>query len=369
MNAGERWLFEYVKVTHTHKEQLFFSSKRARTSSHRFELLPAEAVEFTRGWMAWTDTHVAHLVNTVPLAGHDEVGLGLIDGTAAFAEPLACSLAAHDEPNEEPLGFVWLFNPTYDTRTATLVLDDRLSRFDDCLYAANATAAEKPDSFLELVEVYRCGSPATASVQRHSRLGTIPTRNLTLVETSLEARTIDEGSNAYAASVAFQSTSRSLPKSERTCRYCRWGQATAGDLLATASYGSSLALALDGSSCLMLSVSFARSPTTTMTSRKKLWRHAQKVPLTPTTTRAAAAGNSSFVGSATVPLALFDQLDARKASYPVQWTAVDADASWLNPSRLLLFLQLNCRPLRRATLLYFLERESGVESQRWTDEY
>ena len=43
-----------------------------------------------------------------------------------------------------------------------------------------------------------------------------------------------------------------------------------------------------------------------------------------------------------MPAAVFAQLKTRQTAYPIAWGAQDADASWLQPARLLLFLQLNC---------------------------
>mmetsp|Transcript_82401 Transcript_82401/g.217385 ORF Transcript_82401/g.217385 Transcript_82401/m.217385 type:complete len:299 (+) Transcript_82401:2-898(+) len=37
-----------------------------------------------------------------------------------------------------------------------------------------------------------------------------------------------------------------------------------------------------------------------------------------------------------IPSAIFDQLKARQANYPISWTANDRNASWLDPSRLLM---------------------------------
>ena len=68
--------------------------------------------------------------------------------------------------------------------------------------------------------------------------------------------------------------------------------------------------------------------------------HAAPVNLVPGPT--GKDGNASFTGTATVPAAVFAQLASRAKAYPVPWDIRDDDASWLQPQRLLLFLQLNC---------------------------
>ena len=68
--------------------------------------------------------------------------------------------------------------------------------------------------------------------------------------------------------------------------------------------------------------------------------HAAEVALKPGPT--SPDGNATLTGTATVPAAVFAQLKARDAAYPVPWGPEDADTSWLRPGRLLLFLQLNC---------------------------
>lgn len=56
--------------------------------------------------------------------------------------------------------------------------------------------------------------------------------------------------------------------------------------------------------------------------------------------------NASFVGgllegTVRVPAAVFAQLTERAAAYPVEWTTDDAQIAWLNPSRLLVSIDVN----------------------------
>lgn len=107
-----------------------------------FTLFPKEDVAFIRDWLAWTDAHIDFLKNTVPLPNMDEVALGLVDGSAAFAHPLSCNFsAAHSNATtqqvDSPLGFIWFFNPGYSATSASVTLDDSLSPFDSCSTSAH----------------------------------------------------------------------------------------------------------------------------------------------------------------------------------------------------------------------------------------
>ena len=92
---------------------------------NEFSLFPQADVAFIKRWLIWTDANIAALKNTVPLPGLDEVGTGLVDGTAAFEFPIACSGFEQ--------GFVWLFNPTYTQRNVSFQLSaDALSPAHPC---------------------------------------------------------------------------------------------------------------------------------------------------------------------------------------------------------------------------------------------
>lgn len=49
--------------------------------------------------------------------------------------------------------------------------------------------------------------------------------------------------------------------------------------------------------------------------------------------------NGSVTGSFVVPRRVFDQLNAHKRQWPSPWTPGDYQTTWLDPSRLLLFVQ------------------------------
>ena len=76
-----------------------------------FHMLPQSDRDFITHWLSWTDTNLAYLRNTIPIANLRGPGLGRVDGTAAMAE-------------EE--GFVFLFNPSPRIHNASLVVDESL---------------------------------------------------------------------------------------------------------------------------------------------------------------------------------------------------------------------------------------------------
>jgi hypothetical protein len=60
--------------------------------------------------------------------------------------------------------------------------------------------------------------------------------------------------------------------------------------------------------------------------------------------QAVTVGESTFTGGTvrgelTIPRRVFDQLAARKRSWPIPWTAEDSLTTWLVPDRLLLYAQ------------------------------
>lgn len=253
-----------------------------------FRLFPQADVDFIKRWISWTDTHISALRNTVPLPQMDEVGIGYVDGTAAFEWPVVCK-------NFEE-GFVFLFNPGYQTRNASFELSpDALSPWHSCRDDTDDTTSGLARD---------ASTPSFAIVQLYP-----PPIN----------------QSGFAKSAALNDI---------------------------------LTIELAGSSALMLRISKASTGSTAshrhhlppplrrepfhMSAVQRLdgFGHAAQVQLGRA--HSTKDGNVSFTGTTTVPVWVFEQLAARQAAYPVRWDQRDNDASWLRPERLLLFLQLNC---------------------------
>src|SRR3569833_2384947 len=55
----------------------------------------------------------------------------------------------------------------------------------------------------------------------------------------------------------------------------------------------------------------------------------------------ASINGGMLTGTVQVPSAVFEQLAARASLYPVNWTAADSAVAWLNPARLLAYVDVN----------------------------
>jgi hypothetical protein len=104
--------------------------------------------------------------------------------------------------------------------------------------------------------------------------------------------------------------------------------------------GANFSVALDGRSARVLTVGPAGPQPLRLAAPRAapLFQHNQPV--------AGMAHNASFAGgrlagTVHVPQAVFDQLAARAAAYPVPWTSDDLAVAWMNPSRLLLSVDVN----------------------------
>ena len=123
-----------------------------------FELFPAEDVAFIQRWLNFSDDNMAALRRTVPLPGMATVAGGSVDGTAAFPVPPSCygsadgadistsiysegpgaQLGQKDADADAP-GYIFLFNPGYLAKNASVLLDDRLSSYHPCQYGRTRT--------------------------------------------------------------------------------------------------------------------------------------------------------------------------------------------------------------------------------------
>ena len=341
-----------------------------------FALFPSTDIAFIREWLAWTDQHIPHLANTLPLNNLDQVGLGLVDGTAAFARPLACSLfepteaeLSHSDPAAAALGFIWLFNPGYKTASTVVTLDGLLTPegglVGSCAERVDSTPVSSAGGF-EVRQIYPSNaSSAPQSAQLGGKLafdldGSSAAMFAVFLKQPAAPETLTvHGIVASSATLSEGGTILELAGVQ-------------GELGSTAQHAvvSISAVVEDGEGCSQLQQSLrglvingnslalnvgwqldavrtgagggcqVQLPPLKFGTAVQPFPHAAEVALTPGPT--TPNGNASFSGSATVPAAIFAQLKARDAAYPIVWGPEDDDASWLRPGRLLLFLQLNC---------------------------
>ena len=103
--------------------------------------------------------------------------------------------------------------------------------------------------------------------------------------------------------------------------------------------GANFTVELDGRSARVLALGPALADRRLALPRPTpVFRHNQ--PVTGMAHNASFAGGR-LTGTVRVPQAAFDQLAARAAAYPVPWTADDLAVAWMNPSRLLVSIDVN----------------------------
>jgi hypothetical protein len=351
-----------------------------------FTLFPKADVAFITNWLAWTDTHIAYLENTVPLIDMDEVALGLVDGTAAFKDPLSCAggptsssgSRSGGDGDESPLGFVWLFNPAYAKSTASVTLNDELVPVTAWTLrnGCNHESGAGPSTEFTITQLY----PLDGTAPVHAKWNESITFNLDGSSAVMLQVSLAASARVGAASVEDEPQVKGI-----VAESVRWngsagilvldgvvgayGAETSGVTVTVPQNVSGAAMGCAASAVLVNGVTVATDACTTgATTTHTLPRlrfggveatpfpHSNEIVLKCThpahtavnfVDKAAACkpnddGNVSFSGSTLVPRVVFDQLDARNKGYPILWDARDDDASWLRPQRLLVFLQLNC---------------------------
>ena len=188
-----------------------------------------------------TDTNLAYLKNTMPIATLNGPGLGKVDGTAMM--------------NAEDEGFVFLFNPNLRIHNATLSVDESMG-------ISNASMSSK----YTVTELYP---------REGAAVGT-------------------------------------------------WSH---GDLLSVSVMGSDARV-------LQLTKASATADETLAIADDSLPAVYHAMPISESLPPASNTGGS-FSTKFTIPAAIPAQLAARAKAYPIQWTAKDRLATWLDPNRLL----------------------------------
>ena len=339
-----------------------------------FNLFPKEDVAFIHDWLGWTDARIDYLKNTVPLPGLDEVGLGLVDGSAAFAHPLTCSPTGAEATGDAPLGFIWLFNPGYLKQTVVLQFDDRLSPWNACRGAATSDAGVGDGAALHIDTLYPVGraGPQISTVNGSIEIW-IDGSSAIMLQVSLAARSsarptlfgvpagavnYDHATNTLEltsvvgemGTVVNDARVRLPAGAAGLCDKLRLGKLVVNSVVFNMTREIVARLAPSSADTATDTVTTVAIPSCEFTlpplqfGDQTPFPHAAEVALTAGPV--APDGNATFTGSVSVPAAIFAQLKARDAAYPVAWGPEDADASWLEPGRLLLFLQLNCSTAR-----------------------
>jgi hypothetical protein len=310
-----------------------------------FSLFPDEDVAFIRGWLAWTDAHIEFLKNTVPLPNMDEVGLGLVDGSAAFAHPLSCNFTAVDSDNapqnaDTALGFIWLFNPGYSATRASVMIDDSLSPFDSCIASAATGDGVKlmQAQYYDVKQLYPTPGKTERVAFGSEYTSELAGSSAVMLQVSASAAVLDKPIllGVTASAVLFDATEGSLELIDVVGEIGTVVRHVLVQLpLDTAGGCQSLqmrALTVNRRAFeIQADARFARSGTRATLSRDGRceirlpplrfggaaapFPHAAPIVLTSGPTD--PDGNATFTGSTTVPKAIFEQLHARQLAYPV----------------------------------------------------
>jgi len=257
-------------------------------------------------WFDWADTHGETLKNTMPLQGFEWPRLGRVDGTVATA-------------GEE--GFVFLYNPSPDAANASLLFDSSMDLAD-------------PNGSWMLAEIYpnEAGVPLGAWRFGASVPVSVPGGSVRILQLS-------KWDVTSANPVAFNIACESITLDEKSVTITN-ASALAGSkvpvVVRLPASATATALVVNGKTFPGTSVTCALkekciSADVTFAGDASLRYNAIAAPA-PTTL------SDNYNAHVTVTTAMKTQLAERQAKYNISWVEDDKDASWLIPSRLLLYI-------------------------------
>jgi hypothetical protein len=260
-----------------------------------------------RNWLKWTVSHKQYLIKTRTIL--DQPALGHVDGTSAIVGDR---------------GYLFLFNPNYKQHSADLILDETvgLAEGDTFLlrevYPRLGRMLGKPGAGIwkkgDTVHLDLVGTSATV-------LELMPATKLT-APVIFNAVTAADGT--AQASAVLAGNTLSLAHIAGECG--KWEEI--GVLLPSGAAITGMTVngrdvqPLQKGRYLSANVRFFGQPLS----------QDQEVSLTST-------ADGDLVGTFNLPRRIFEQLAARKQSWPIPWTPDDYNTTWLAPERLLLFLQ------------------------------
>eukprot|EP01052_Picozoa_sp_SAG31_P024051 SAG31_NODE_2021_length_6647_cov_2.271839_5_plen_160_part_00 len=97
-------------------------------------------------------------------------------------------------------------------------------------------------------------------------------------------------------------------------------------------HGQQVTLTVMGSNCLVLELRKTSSPSVATAKLQQLPAIYQAMPISPSLPEPDNTGGG-YETTFTIPAAVKNQLQRRAKKYPIQWTAKDSIATWLNPVR------------------------------------
>jgi hypothetical protein len=266
----------------------------------------SEDKAWIRNWLEWTVKNKEYLRHTRTIL--EQPAIGHVDGTSAI-------LGDH--------GYLFLFNPNYKQLPAQLSLDE-------------AIGLRKGDKFL-LREIYPqkgrlLGKPGSGAWSRGDVL------RLTLDGTSATVfELLPEGEVKYPILFNAATLHSTAPPTVGIKQSTVLLAHVAGEPGAIQALGVQLPSAAKVSQVTVNgnSVKFTRSGNYIEAQAQfkgPRFAQAQEIPTTQ-------SADDFLTGTFEVPQRVLDQLSARKLQWPIPWTQDDYESTWLEPERLLLFVQ------------------------------
>jgi len=272
----------------------------ARDSAERANFSPSDRA-WLRRWLEWTVENKEYLRHTRTILG--QPALGKIDGTSAIVGNR---------------GFVFLFNPDGRRLTANLTLDESIGFRGTGRFVLRELYPTEGARIGKAGEgTWRAGDAVPVEIDGGS------------------ARVLEiQPATPVTAPVLFNAPGRvGLENGVLSVRDVRGEVGTTVTLLVAVPHGARVVRAsVNG-------VDVAPTRQGDVVELKVAFDGAEFRRL-----EAAAVGESTFTGGTirgefAIPKRVFDQLAARKRSWPIPWTAEDSLTTWLVPDRLLLYAQ------------------------------
>jgi hypothetical protein len=272
----------------------------ARDSAENASFSAADRA-WLRGWLSWTETNQELLRSTRTILG--QPALGKVDGTSAIA-------GDH--------GFIFLFNPDARRLTARVPLDAGIGLVTGSRYLLQE---------LHPLEGRRLGRPGAGFWRRGDTL------TMTLDGGSAMVLAVTPAPAVVREPLVFGAPgSATVVGSTLALSGVRGENGTTARLTVVLPRGTAVTratvngvaapLAARHGAVAELSIRFAG---------------AEFHPLQPAVTWDSTFAGGRVTGTFTIPQRVFDQLHARRLTWPIPWTALDYRTTWLAPERLLLY--------------------------------
>merc|ERR1712070_138373 len=267
-----------------------------------------EDIDWIRKWFDWADENGDALRRTMPLIGYEFPRLGFVDGTVAV---------------QEDAGFLFLYNPSPDAASATVRLD-----------ASLGLGASGVESWL-VSEIYPREDGMPLGIWQLDDFVTFEVNGGSARFVRLEPWTASMKEKAVAFNISYRAIqagdgeaiaiSGASQLSGAACDVVVRvppGQSTTTLVINGKSVKGSPMHCFQGDACIKASATFAGSAS--------LRTNVMAAPV-------QQKKDGTYQASIMVTSDMAVQLHRRQASYNISWLGEDLDASWLAPSRLLLY--------------------------------